>query len=224
MNRKYKFIESLTIASILCTVVSNVIAGKIIDIGPFTVSISVLLFPITYILADLYTEVYGYGVGRRVIWKSIFASTFCTALYQLALAYPISTNTDSSFQEAFVTIFNTNMRVVFAGWVVMFAANFANDFTIAKMKVWTRGKHLWSRTISSTIVAEAVDTTLFYPIAFAGILPSNIIIGAMVGGFMIKITLETALTPVTYMVVKYMKKIESEDYYDINTNFNPFKL
>jgi uncharacterized integral membrane protein (TIGR00697 family) len=106
----------------------------------------------------------------------------------------------------------------------MFAAGFANDYVIAKMKIFTKGKYLWSRTITSTAVSEFIDTLLFYPIAFYGILPNEILVSAMVGGFTIKVLLETVLTPFTYFAVAKLKKLEQEDYYDYNTNFNPFEF
>ncbi len=212
------------IASVCVWVVSNAVAGKLINILGLTVSVSILLYPFLYILADIYTEVYGYSVARFVFWVSACFAVMCLVFYQIIIYIPTADGLPISDQFAYERVFGQTWRVVVGTLLSAFFASFANDYVIAKMKVLTMGKHLWLRTIGSTIASESLDTIVFYPVAFYGIISNDLVIMAMLGGFVIKVVIETVCTPLTYFVVDRLKKIERVDYYDYRTNFNPFKF
>jgi queuosine precursor transporter len=218
---KYKYLTILTVWSCVILVISDASAGKIIDLFGFSVSISVLFFPFTFLISDLLTEVYGYTESRKVVWLSVFCTLFTAIIFQIVAYFP-SALPDG--QLAYNTIFAMAPRIVLGSAAAVFAGSFINDYVLAKMKVWMKGKMLWARTIFSTMMGQIGDTLLFYMIAFYGILPNEVLIEIMVVGWFIKVLIEIVFTPVTYRVVKYLKHAEGVDYFDHNTNFNPFRL
>jgi uncharacterized integral membrane protein (TIGR00697 family) len=197
-----------------------VTAGKIIDFLGFPVSVTVLYFPITYVLSDVLTEVYGYAQSRRVVWRVALASVIAGLLYQVVALWPPASGFDAN--DSYVRVFGSVPRILIGGWIAVWAGGIANDYVLAKMKVWFNGSHLWARTIGSTIVGELINTFLFYIIALAGTLPNSILVSAILTGWIIKTLVEVVLTPWTYYVIGRLKKAENEDCYDKNTNFNPF--
>lgn len=203
----------------LATQVSN---GKIVELGPFIISVAIVFFPLTYLLSDIFTEVYGYAQARRVVWKNFMALVIAAVLYQIVVYLPPAATFTGN--AAYVQILGAVPRFLIGGWLAVLAGSFLNDYVMAKMKVWTKGKYLWMRTIVSTMVGEVGDTLFFYPIAFYGTLPNSVILSLMLGGWFVKVAVEVIFTPLTYYVVNKLKKLENEDYYDVNTDFNPFTL
>jgi uncharacterized integral membrane protein (TIGR00697 family) len=220
--KKYKYLELITILYVTFQLVSDVTAGKVISIFSYPVSITVLYFPITYIFSDVLTEVYGYAQARRVVWRVVLASVIAGVLYQVAAFWPPSNGFNAN--GAYVRVFSSVPRILVGGWVAVWSGGLVNDYVMAKMKIWTKGTHLWSRLIGSTVAGEFVNTFLFYTIALSGVLPSNILIEAIFTAWILKSLIEIVFTPWTYYVVAKLKKTENEDYYDTNTNFNPFIL
>lgn len=217
--KSYKYLGLITTLYIAFQLISDVTAGKIVQLGIFTVSATVLYFPITYIFADILTEVYGYSKARNVVWQAFLASVIAGLIYQLVVWLPPAIGFDAN--EAYARVLGSVPRILLGGWIAVWAGGITNDYVLAKMKVWTKGKYLWTRTIGSTVVGEGVNTALFYTIALSGVLPNNLLIASILSGWFLKVAVETVLTPVTYAVVNKLKKAENEDYYDTNTNFNP---
>ena len=200
--------------------ISNIIASKFFAIGWLRVSSAQLLFPITYIFGDVFTEVYGYSASRRAIWYGFFTSFLMVIISLIAVRIPAAP--EYTNQAAFATVFNPVGRIVFASLIAYWCGEFANSFTIAKLKLVTKGKYLWTRTISSTLVGQAVDTTIVMFVAFYGLQSLSVIAKLALSGYLIKVVYETLMTPVTYWLVNTLKRSEGVDYFDYQTNFSPF--
>ena len=218
-SKQYKYLGLLTALYITFQLVSDITAGKIVSLGIFTVSATVLYFPFTYIIADLLTEVYGYSKARSVVWMVLFSSVIAGLIYTIVVALPPAIGFDAN--DAFTRVLGQIPRILVGGWIAVWVGGILNDYIMAKMKVWTKGKHLWSRTISSTIVGEGAITLLFYVIALYAIIPTGLLVTSILSGWFLKVAVEVVMTPVTYKVVAKLKKAEGEDYYDTDTNFNP---
>jgi uncharacterized integral membrane protein (TIGR00697 family) len=202
--------------------ISNIASSKILKLGPFTFDGGTLLFPISYIFGDILTEVYGYRRSRRVIWAG-FGSAALMALV-LAIVGALPPAEGWPHQEAYEAILGTTPRIVAGSLIAYFAGEFSNSYTLAKMKVLTQGRWLWTRTIGSTLIGEGVDTVLFVTIAFAGTLPWPLFWSIIVSNYVFKVGLEAIMTPATYRVTNHLKRTENEDVYDTDTDFNPFKI
>ena len=222
MKTQYKYLGIITILYITFQLVSDVTAGKIVQLGFFTVSATVLYFPFTYIIADILTEVYGYSCARRVVWMVLISSVIAGLIYTIVVALPPATGFDAN--PAFVKVLGQVPRILIGGWIAVFVGGILNDYILAKMKVWTKGKYLWTRTIGSTIVGEGANTVLFYMIALYAVIPTNLLVISILSGWFLKVAVEVVFTPVTYFVVNKLKKIENEDFYDVGTDFNPLKI
>jgi uncharacterized integral membrane protein (TIGR00697 family) len=218
--KSYKYLGLITTLYIAFQLISDVTAGKIVQLGIFTVSATVLYFPITYIFSDILTEVYGYAKARSVIWQTLLASVLAGLIYQLVVWLPPSVGFDGA--DAYARVLGSVPRILIGGWIAVWVGGILNDYILAKMKILTKGKHLWMRIIGSTVVGEGANTFIFYTIALYGILPDNILIASILSGWFLKTLVEIVFTPITYYVIAKLKKIESEDYYDNDTNFNPF--
>jgi len=197
----------------------NVISGKIIQLSVFTLSAASLVIPITYIFGDVFTEVYGYKQARRATWILIFSTVLMAIFFQLAVWLPSAPDFEGN--EAYSLVLGQVPRIVIGAWVALFSGQFINDFVLAKIKLITRGKFLWIRTISSTIFGQAADTTLFYTIALYNVIPNGLLFTSILSGWFLKVAIETVMTPATYYVIDKLKKLEHEDYFDKDTNFNP---
>jgi hypothetical protein len=219
-QRPYKYLGIITAIYITMQLVSDVTAGKITDLFGFPVSVTVLWFPITYIFADVLTEVYGYARARSVIWIVFFASVIAGIIYQIAVYMPPAVGFDAN--AAYSRVLGSVPRILIGGWIAVWFGGIANDYVLAKMKILTKGKYLWTRTIGSTVIGEFANTLLFYVIALYAVLPTNLLISSIFTGWAIKVIVEIIFTPWTYWVVNRLKRIENEDYYDYNTDFNPF--
>jgi queuosine precursor transporter len=189
-----------------------------------TFGAGVLFFPISYVFGDVLTEVYGYARARRVIWAGFAGLAFASLMAAIVVALPPAPFW--KHQPAYEIAFGSTWRIVSASMIAYFCGEFVNSYVLAKMKIFTAGKWLWTRTIGSTIAGEAVDSALFYPLAFygGGIIPDDKLPLVMVAQFVAKVLVEVVFTPITYKVVGFLKRAENEDYYDRGTNFNPFTL
>lgn len=221
MNQ-YKYLGLITVLYITFQLVSDVTAGKIVQLGIFTVSATVLYFPFTYIFADVLTEVYGYAKARSVVWMVLIASVLAGLIYSLVVFLPPAVGFDAN--SAYSRVLGQVPRILIGGWIAVWVGGILNDYVLAKMKIWTNGKYLWTRTIGSTIVGEGVNTFLFYMIALYAIIPTGLLVTSILSGWLLKVVVEIIMTPATYVVVMKLKKAENEDYYDTKTNFNPLKL
>ncbi len=219
MEKRYKYLDIIIILNVTMMAIINVISGKIIQLFIFTLSAASLCIPITYIFGDIFTEVYGYKQARRATWILIFSTIIIAIFFQLAVWLPPASGFKGN--DAYTLVLGQVPRIVIGAWIALFAGQFTNDYIIAKLKVITKGKHLWSRTIGSTIAGQAVDTTSFYVIALYNVIPNGLLIHSLLSAWFLKVVIEIIMTPVTYYVVKKLKKLENEDYFDIKTNFNP---
>jgi len=227
-GRPLRYFDFVMAAFVTVLLLSNVIgAGKFatVDVpffGPQPFGAGVLFFPVGYVIGDILTEVYGYARARRCIWAGFAALLFMVGMSIFVVALP--PDPEWTGQEAYEAVFGQVPRIVFASILAFWAGELANSFVLAKMKVWTEGKYLWSRTIGSTFVGQGVDSLLFYPLAFAGTGPSTtMLLKLMLIQWGLKLAWEVILTPLTYLVVGYLKKREGVDVYDETTNFTPFK-
>jgi len=220
--KQYKYLGLITALYITFQLVSDITAGKIVQLGIFTVSATVLYFPFTYIFADVLTEVYGYAKARSVVWMVLFASVLAGVIYSIVVILPPAAGFDAN--SAYARVLGQVPRILFGGWIAVWAGGILNDYVLAKVKIWTKGKYLWTRTIGSTVVGEGVNTILFYVIALYAVIPTNLLVASILSGWLLKVVVEVIMTPVTYKVVAKLKKVENEDYYDYETNFNPLKL
>ena len=222
----FRFYDLLVHAFVVVLLISNLVGQKmcIIPISIFgwvpQMSGAQLLFPITYIFGDIFTEVYGYGASRRAIWIAFFANILMTVFAGLVVAFPAAP--DWKNQAAFEAVFYTVPRFVVASLVAFWAGEFTNSYVMAKMKLWTNGKWLWSRTIGSTAAGQFVDTAVVITIAFAGTVSGTSMLNMIVSGYIGKVIYEALATPVTYLVVNSLKRAEGVDVFDRGTNFNPF--
>jgi len=216
----YDLVMALFVTILLC---SNIIgAAKVATVWGFTFGAGVLFFPISYIFNDVLTEVYGYARARKVVWAGFGAIIFASFMSWVVVSLPPAQGWND--QGAYESVFGQTPRIVFASLTAFFVGEFANSYVLAKLKIKTAGRHLWIRTIGSTIVGEGVDSLVFYPVAFLGVWEPALVWRVMVSNYMIKVLWEAVITPVTYRVVNFLKKAENEDYYDYNTDFNPFHL
>ncbi len=185
-----------------------------------------LFFPISYIFGDIMTEVYGYARARKVIWAGFGAMIFATVMVQVILHMPPSPTEpfNASLQPALELVFGATWRIVVASIIAFWIGDFVNAYIMARMKVRTRGRHLWMRTIGSTVVAQGVDSLVFYPIAFLGIWSTHTLVLVLLFNFAFKVCVEVIMTPLTYFAVFRLKRAENEDYYDTATDFTPFSL
>jgi uncharacterized integral membrane protein (TIGR00697 family) len=228
--RTYRYYEFVLVAFVTVLVCSNLIGpakAAQIDlplIGALTFGAGVLFFPISYVFGDILTEVYGYARARRVIWCGFGALAFASIMASIVVALPPAPFW--KHQAAYEVAFGSTWRIIAASMVAYFCGEFVNSFILAKMKIATQGRWLWTRTIGSTIAGEAVDSALFYPLAFygGGIIPNEALPLLVLSQFVVKVGVEVAFTPVTYKIVGALKKAEGEDYYDTNTRFTPFTL
>ena len=220
--RRYKYLDVLTTMFVVILLVSNLVAQKICIIGPFAVSGAILLFPITYIFGDVFTEVYGFAASRRAIWLGFIGTGLLYLMGAAVISLPGAP--DWKNQDAFRTVFGIIPRILTASLIAYWFGEFANSYTMAKLKLLTNGEKLWTRTIGSTIVGQAVDTILVITLTFAGRYPPRTLVRTIVSGYLLKVAYEAAATPLTYVVVRRLKAAEHSDPFDYNEDFNPFRF
>jgi queuosine precursor transporter len=220
--RRYKYLDILTTMFVVILLVSNLVAQKICMIGPLAVSGAVLLFPITYIFGDVFTEVYGFSASRRAIWLGTFGTALLYLMGVLVIALPGAPGWKN--QQAFEIVFGFLPRIQTASLIAFWAGDFANSYTLARMKLLTEGKWLWTRTVGSTVVGQAVDTTLVIVLTFGGKYSAGTLANMIVTGYVLKVAYEVLATPLTYAVVGWLKRTEHADAFDRNEDFNPFHI
>lgn len=219
--RSYKYLDLLINIFVVVLIVSNLVAQKFTQFGPFKVSAAQLLFPITYIFGDVFTEVYGYSASRRAIWTGFMGSAVMTGMGLFAIWLPAAPEFKN--QSAFEALFGVVPRIVAGSLIAYWAGEFANSLTVAKMKLWTNGRFLWTRTVGSTVVGQAVDTTIVVCFIFYD-QPVGVIWQIIYSGYLFKVVYEVLATPLTYVIVNGLKRAEGIDFFDRSTNFNPFRL
>src|SRR5512145_3242836 len=221
--RVYRYYDLVMAGFVTVLVCANLIgAAKVARVELFgmglTFGAGVLFFPVSYVFGDILTEVYGYARARRVIWAGFGGLLFASVMASVVVALPPAPFWEN--QKAYEIAFGTTWRIALASMFAYFCGEFANSFVLAKMKILTAGKWLWTRTIGSTIVGEAVDSTLFYPLAFynSGLIPNEKLPAIMLAQFGLKVGVEVVFTPITYRIVGFLKRVENEDHYDRGTN------
>jgi uncharacterized integral membrane protein (TIGR00697 family) len=228
--RKYKYYDLIMAAFVCVLLCSNLIGVQKVTVvnlpffGPFIFGAGVLFFPISYLFGDILTEVYGYARSRRVIWAGFGALIFASVMSWVVVNLPASPTMSSGQQGMLEAIYGQTPRIVFASLIAFWAGEFTNSFVMAKMKIFSEGKNLWMRTIGSTIGGEAIDSLIFYPVAFLGVWSTEQVIAVMWSNYLLKVGWEAVATPLTYKIVGFLKRVEHEDYYDRETDFNPFTL
>lgn len=220
MRQKYlDVIAGLFVAVLL---ISNVASTKIVALGPFVFDGGTLLFPLSYIFGDVLTEVYGYRRSRRVIWTGLAVNLLMVFVFWVIALLP--SGPDWHMQQAFVGILLATPRIVLASTIAYFSGEFTNSYLLSRMKIASRGRQLWKRTIGSTLAGELVDTILFVIIAFVGTMPGNVILAIIISNYLLKVGIEVLNTPITYKIVSFLKHQEGVDVYDYGVNYNPFLL
>ncbi len=207
---------------VTCLLISNIIAGRLIEVGGIVLPAAVIIFPLTYILGDVLTEVYGYERTRLVIWLGFVANVLMSGFFLITIALP-----SPSFwthKEAYETVLGFTPRLVAASLIAYLAGEFSNSFVLSQVKLLTRGRFLWIRTIGSTVVGQGIDTALFIFIAFYGLIPQPVLLGMLLAQYLWKVGYEAAATPLTYAVVRAIKRKEGFDTFDYRVNYNPFRL
>ena len=226
--RYYDFVMAASVTVLLCSNFIGAAKQTTIDLpllGATTFSAGVLFFPISYIFGDILTEVYGYGRDRRVVWAGFGALIFASFMAWVVVSLPAAgSDFMKSYQASLEGVFGSSWRIAGGSIIAFWCGSFANSYVLAKMKIRTAGKWLWTRTIGSTVVGEFVDSSLFYCIAFYGIWETSDIVKVTMVQYVLKTGWEVAMTPVTYRIVAFLKRAESEDYYDRDTNFTPFSV
>jgi len=228
-GRPLRYFDFVMAAFVTILLLSNVLgAGKVAvielpGIGLWPFGAGILFFPVSYVIGDVLTEVYGYGRARRCIWAGFGALLFMAVMAWVVVALPPSA--DWGGQAAYEQVFGQVPRIVFASMVAFWAGEFVNSYVLARMKLWTKGKHLWTRTIGSTVAGQGVDSLIFYPLAFWGAegWTNALVIKVLLTQWALKVGWEALLTPVTYAVVGWLKRREGIDVYDEGTDFTPFR-
>ena len=225
--RHYKYYDLVMAGFVTVLLCSNIIGpGKVCQIAGFSFGAGNLFFPISYIFGDILTEVYGYARARKVIWAGFGAMIFATIMSQVVLRMPADPTVayNAVIDPALQTVFGNTWRIVAGSILAFWAGDFTNSFVLAKMKVWTQGRHLWMRMIGSTAAGQAVDSVIFYPIAFWGIWEPQTMLSVILFNYALKVVWEAVNTPITYGIVGFLKRAENEDWFDTQTDFTPFSL
>jgi uncharacterized integral membrane protein (TIGR00697 family) len=226
--RYYDFIMAAFVTVLICSNFIGAAKQAVVDLpifGPTPFGAGVLFFPISYIFGDILTEVYGYGRDRRVVWAGFGALGFASFMASVVVSLPPGpSDYMKTYQPALEAVFGNAWRIALGSMIAYWCGSFSNSYVLAKMKIWTHGRWLWTRTIGSTLVGELVDSSLFYVIAFYGIWATADVVKVAMIQYLLKTGWEVVMTPVTYRVVGFLKRVEHEDYYDRRTNFNPFVM
>jgi uncharacterized integral membrane protein (TIGR00697 family) len=220
--KHYKYFSVITGIFAACLVISNILDTKFFQIWQTALPAGIILFPIVYVFGDVFTEVYGYAQSRKAIWTGFFSLLLAVVAFGIARHLPAASFWNH--QEAFDIILGKVPRIVTASITAYFMGEFSNSFVMAKMKLFQKGKSMPVRFVASTLIGEAVDTSVFIIIAFAGTMKFNDLFTVFVSAWLFKVAWEVLALPLSVPLVRWLKKVENEDYYDHDTNFNPFKL
>jgi len=229
-GREFRYFDFVMVAFVVILLLSNVIGAEkrsVINlpwVGAWPFGAGILFFPISYVIDDVLTEVYGYARARRALWAGFAALIFMAVMEWTVVHLPVDQGWNG--QAAYERVFGSGWRIILASLTAFWVGDLLNSFVLAKMKIWTEGKHLWTRTIGSTIVGEGADSLIFYPLAFYALAdwPVHKLLMVMFSQFVLKVSWEVILTPVTYAVVGFLKRREGVDVYDRGTDFSPFKI
>ena len=225
-SRSIRWLTPIASLFVATLIISNIIAVKLVTIAGLTLPAAVILFPITYIIGDVLTEVYGYARARQVIWTGFFCNLVAVVAIWVAGLLPsvpfwnagLYTDPDEA-QKAYMAILGFTPRLLVASFIAYLAGEFLNSIVLAKLKVKTRGRFLWLRTITSTVIGQGADSAIFISVAFIGVLPSSLLLSAIISQWLFKVAYEVLATPLTYLVVNTLKKAEGIDYFDEGTKF-----
>jgi queuosine precursor transporter len=220
--QNYKFLNHIVLWNVFFAIICIPTAGKLVDLMGIPLSISIYYFPFVYIFADILTEVYGYAVARRVLWYCVFAQLVMIAIFEFVIFYPPSAVMTNN--QSYVDVLSTAPRLVLFGTIAMFACDIANNYVLAKMKVWTNGRYISARFVTSTLCGQMVNTTVFYIFGLWRMIPNRVLTKSIVVASLTKVTVELLLLPVTLKVSLFLKRIENVDYFDKGTDFNPLKF
>jgi uncharacterized integral membrane protein (TIGR00697 family) len=227
-NTRRRLLPLISAIFVTTLVISNIIAVKLVSVGGLIMPAAIFIFPISYIFGDILTEVYGYARSRRVIWIGFFCNLLAVGAIWVSINLPAASvwnlgafESSAAAQKAYEAIFSFTPRILIASFAAYLCGEFINSFVLAKMKIATSGKHLWSRLIGSTLLGQLADSAIFITLAFYATIPAAIIGQIIVTQWLIKSAYEALATPFTYMIVNFLKKTEKEDFYDYKTNFNP---
>jgi uncharacterized integral membrane protein (TIGR00697 family) len=225
---KQRWLPTITAIFITSLILSNIIAVKLIVLGPFFLTAGILLFPVSYIFGDILTEVYGYARARRVIWTGFGCNLLAVLAIWLSIQLPPAPfwklgalQSPQAAQEAYQALFGFTPRLLAASFVAYLVGEFLNSFILAKMKIATQGRHLWLRTLGSTLIGQMADSGIFISLAFWGVIPLVALGKMILTQWLMKSVYEALATPGTYLAVNYLKRVEQEDFYDRKTKFNP---
>ena len=218
----YKYLNHILIWSVFFGVVCIPVTGKLVDVFGVPLSITIYFFPFIYIFSNLLTEVYGYAMARHILWYTIGAQIFATLIFQVAVYYPPASV--MTHNQSYADVLAAAPRLVFFGTIAMFLGDIANNYVLAKMKIWSKGKNMSARFVMSTVSGQLVDTGFFYTFGLWGMLPTDMLLKSILLGSGIKIAVEIVMLPVTLRVSRWFKKEENVDFYDYKTDFNPLKL
>lgn len=217
-----KYFDIVACVFVAVYIISQVSSAKLFSLGPFVFPGAIVIFPFAYIFGDVLTEVYGYARTRRVIWIGFITAALLAVV--LAIVQILPSAPSWTFQTEYEAILGVVPRVVLGSLLAYWAGEFVNSFVLAKMKIWTGGRMLWSRTIGSTVVGQLVDSAVFGVVAFAGVIPWSVIVTLVGSIYLFKVLYEVVVTPLTYVIVNWLKKAEGIDVFDKNTDFTPFKF
>ncbi len=230
-RRNYRWLSLISAIFVTVLIISNIIAVKVVQVLGLVLPAAVILFPIAYIFGDVLTEVYGYSQARRVIWTGFFCNLIAVIAIWIAGLLPAASfwtagvfNNAVQAQQAYQAILGFTPRLLLASFIAYLAGEFLNSYVLARLKLVTQGRFLWTRTISSTLIGQAADSAIFITVAFWGVLPGAGLVTAIFSQWLFKVTYEIIATPLTYLIVNKLKRAENEDYFDRKTNFNPISL
>lgn len=228
---QYRLLPLLTAGFVTCLIVSNLVAVKPMALGPFILPAAMIVFPLSYILGDILTEVYGYRRARQVIWIGFFCNLLAVAIIALSVGVPPASfwrfgpfDSAGRAQQAYAAVFGLVPRILIASFAAYLAGEFLNAYVLARLKIATGGRHLWVRTIGSTLIGQAADSLLFITMAFYGLFPPGALATMILTQWLAKSLYEALLTPLTYLAVGFLKRREGLDVYDEGTDFNPFAV
>jgi len=220
--QNYKFLNYIVLCNVFFAIICIPTAGKLIDLMGIPLSISIYYFPFVYIFSDILTEVYGYAVARRVLWYCMLAQILAIAIFEFVIFYPPSAVMTNN--QSYVDVLSIAPRLVLFGTLALFAGDIANNYVLAKMKVWTNGRYMSARFVVSTLCGQMVNTTVFYIFGLWGMIPTRVLTKSIVVASLTKVGVELVLLPITLKISLWLKRIENVDYFDGATNFNPLKF
>ncbi len=228
IKSRQRWLPAIAAIFVTTLVISNIVAVKLFSIGALILPAGVIVFPISYIFGDILTEVYGYGRARQVIWLGFACNLLTIIVIEISIRLPPASvwhaeglPSTLSAQEAFASILGFAPRLLLSSFAAYLAGEFLNSLVMAKMKIATRGRFLWARTIGSTVIGQLADSGIFIFVAFVGTIPGGGLVGLILSQWLIKSAYETVATPLTYLIVNFLKRNENLDYFDYETNFSP---